>query len=235
MPIRAQRPLAGMAAVVEPGLAYEVDLDTAVDAVGRPHERVVRILVRWRPAVGRDRVLATARSDRQRVAHDDPARRRLPRRQQRVRPGLVDPVPGHVDPERPEPEAARAAVEQCTEHAGRIEPRDAQPVDRAVRGHQRARVAVGQEPVVGDRGERGRSRRPGRPRSTLRGGSSGAGCVGGHRFRGRRSIHGRSVDADWVIGRHTYCVILGELRSAEPAAVAARSDARLSGGGGVAC
>ena len=179
MPIRAQRPLAGKAAIVEPGLAHEVDLDPAVDALGGPHERVVRILVRWRSGVGCDRVLAAARSHRQRVAHDDPARRRLPRRHQRVGPRLIDPVTGDVDPEWGEPEAARAAVEQRTEHARRVEPRDAQPVDRAVRGHKRARVAVGKEPVVGDRGERRRSRRALRHRSALRDGSFGAASVGG--------------------------------------------------------
>ena len=38
-----------------------------------------------------------------------------------------------VDPERAEPEAPGPTVEQAAEHAGRVEPRDAQPVDRAVR------------------------------------------------------------------------------------------------------
>ena len=156
MPIRPKRPLAGNAPVVERGLAHQIDLDAAVDALGGPHERVVGILVGRRSGVGCHRVLPAPRSHRQRVAHDHPTRRRLPRRHQRVGPRLVDPVTGDVDPEWAEPEAARAAVEQGTEHARRVEPRDAQPVDRAVRGHERARVAVRQEPVVGDRGERGR-------------------------------------------------------------------------------
>ena len=52
MPIFAQRPLAGKAAIIEPGLAHEVDLDRAVDALGGPDERVVGILVGRRPGVG---------------------------------------------------------------------------------------------------------------------------------------------------------------------------------------
>ena len=90
----------------------------------------------------------------QRVAHEHPAGRRLPRRQQHVRPRLVDARGGHVDPERPEAERARLAVEQRAEHARRVEARDAQPVDRPVGRDQRARVAVRQERVVGDRRER---------------------------------------------------------------------------------
>jgi hypothetical protein len=80
MPIFAQRPLAGKAAIIEPGLAHEVDLDRAVDALGGPDERVVGILVGRRPGVGCDRILPAAQSHRQRVANYHPARGRLPRR-----------------------------------------------------------------------------------------------------------------------------------------------------------
>ena len=156
MPICAQRPLAGNAAIIERRLAHEVDLDRAVDALGGAHEHVVGVLVGGRPRVGCDRILPAAGPHRQRVAHDHPAGGRLPRGHERVGPRLVDPVAGDVDPERGEPEAARAAVEQRAEHARRVEARDAQPVDRAVRGHERARVAVGEEAVVGDRRERRR-------------------------------------------------------------------------------
>ena len=62
----------------------------------------------------------------------------------------------HVDPERPEPERAGSAIEQRPEHAGRVEPRHAQPVDRAVGRHQRAGVTVREERVVGDRRKRRR-------------------------------------------------------------------------------
>ena len=74
-----------------------------------------------------------------------------------------------VDAEGPEPEVARLTVEQGAEHAGRVEAREAQPVDRAVGRDQGAGVAVGQERVVGDgrerrrrRGALGQSRRPSR-------------------------------------------------------------------------
>ena len=50
-------------------------------------------------------------------------------------------------------------VQQAAEDARRVEPRDAQPVDRAVGCDERARVAVGQEGVVRDRRERRRHRR----------------------------------------------------------------------------
>ena len=66
------RPLGRNAAVVERRLAHEVDLDAAVDAAGRAHEHVLGVLVGRRPRMRRDRVLAAARSHRQRVAHDHP-------------------------------------------------------------------------------------------------------------------------------------------------------------------
>ena len=73
-------------------------------------------------------------------------------------PGSYDPRGRVVDPEGPEPEVARLAVEQGAEHAGRVEAGEAQPVDRPVGRDQGAGVAVGQERVVGDGRERGRRR-----------------------------------------------------------------------------
>ena len=72
-------------------------------------------------------------------------------------PGLVGARRRHVDAVRREPEVAGAAVEQAAEDARAVERGHAQPVDRPVRRHQRAGVAVGQEGVVGDRRE-GRGR-----------------------------------------------------------------------------
>ena len=63
-----------------------------------------------------------------------------------------------VDPERPDSEGSRLTIEQRAEHARRIEPGHAQPVDRAVEGDQCAGVAVREERVVSDRRERGRHR-----------------------------------------------------------------------------
>ena len=78
-------------------------------------------------------------------------------------PGLVGARRRDVDAERPEAERARLPVEQAAEHARRVEAGDAQPVDRAVRRHERAGVAVGQEGVLGDRRERRRCGRAGPP------------------------------------------------------------------------
>ena len=158
MPIVAQRPLPGSAAVVERGLAHELDLDAAVDARDGPHEHVLGVLVGRRSRVRGDRVLAAARAHHERVAHDRPPTRGLPRSHQRVGPRLVGPAAGHVDPERTETERTGPPVEQRPEHARRVKTRDAQPVDRAVGRHERARMTVGEECVVGDRGERRRRR-----------------------------------------------------------------------------
>ena len=70
---------------------------------------------------------------------------------------------------------AALAVEQAAEDAGRVEAWNAEPVDRAVGRDERARVAVGQERVVRDRGERGRRCRALRqPRRLCRGLAHGA-------------------------------------------------------------
>ena len=71
-----------------------------------------------------------------------------------VRSGLITSRGRMVDAERREPEEARLAVEQAAEHAGSIEARHAQPIDRSVRCDQSARVAVREEAIVRDRRER---------------------------------------------------------------------------------
>ena len=148
-----QRPLRRHAAVVEHGLADQLDLDPAVEAQDRAHQHVVAVVVGRRPGVGRDHVLTAPRAHGQGVAHQDPPGRRLPGRQQGVGPRLVPHVRRVVDAERPEPERAGSTVEQRAEHARRVEARNAEPVDRPVGGDQRTGVAVGQEGVVRDRRE----------------------------------------------------------------------------------
>ena len=132
-----ERPLPGHAAVVEDRLAHELDLDVAVDAADRPDQQVLGVVVGRRPRVRRDRVLALPRAHGQRVADDDPAARRVPRRLEDVRPRLVAAAGGDVDPERRQAEVAGLAVEQRAEHARRVEARDAQPAD----ARRRARSA----------------------------------------------------------------------------------------------
>ena len=156
--ILAERPLARYAAVIESWLADELDLDAPLEALDGPHEHMLGVLVGRRASVRRDRVLATARAHRQRVTDDCPSGRRLPGGDQRVRPGFVGPVARHVDPERAEPEGARAPVEKRSKHTRRVKPRHAQPIDRSVRRNERPGVAVRQERIVSDRGKRRRRR-----------------------------------------------------------------------------
>ena len=147
------RPGRRLPAVIEGGLADELDLHAAVEALHRPHEHVVGVVVGRRSRVRRDGVLVIPGAEGQRVSHDDPARRRLPGRLEDVRPGQVRPCRRVRDPERREAEEARLAVEEAAEDAGRVEARNAEPVDRAVGGDERPGVAVGQKRVVRDRRE----------------------------------------------------------------------------------
>src|SRR5205814_5765381 len=104
--------------------------------------------------VGCDGVLVIPGAEGQRVSYDDPARRRLPGRLEDVRPGQVRACRRVGDPEGGEAEEARLAVEETAEDARGVEAGNAEPVDRAVWGDERSRVAVGQKRVVRDRRER---------------------------------------------------------------------------------
>ena len=138
-------------AVVEGRLADQLDLDRALEALHGAHEQVVGVVVRRRPGVRGHRVRPAARSHHQRVVHHDPPARRVPGGHQDVGARDVGPRRRHVDAVRPEPERARAPVEDVAEDAGRVEGGQAEPVDRAVGGDQGAGMAVREEPVVGDR------------------------------------------------------------------------------------
>ena len=159
-PSSDDRPFGRDPPVVEDRFAGQFDLDLALQAQRGAHEHVVGVFVGRRARVRRHRIDAPARAERERVAHDHPAGRRLPRRQQRCSSRARRRAPtGTLMPNGPKPEGARLAVEQRAEHAGRVEARHAQPVDRPVGGDQRAGVAVRQERVVGDRRERRGHRR----------------------------------------------------------------------------
>ncbi len=153
------RPGGRCTAVVEDRLADEVHLDASIEALDRPHEHVVGVVVGRGPRVRRDGVLVISRTERQRVAYDDPTRRCPPRRLDDVRAGHVRPCRRVGDPERGEAEEAGLAVEEAAEDARGIEVGDAQPVDRAVWRDERSGVAVGQKRVVRDRRERRRCSR----------------------------------------------------------------------------
>ena len=90
------RPLGGRAPVVEGRLADQLDLHIALEAEDGAHQQVVGVVVGRGPRMWRDLVLAAARAHGQRVADQDPARGRVPRGGDGVRPGLVEPRRGHV-------------------------------------------------------------------------------------------------------------------------------------------
>ena len=140
-------PLGGSTAVVECRLADELDLDVAVEALDGAYKLVLGVVVRGRPRVWRDLVLMLERTHRQGVANDHPPVRRLPGRLEHIRARHVGDCRWVVDPERSEAEEAGLAVEQAAEDAGRVEAGNGEPVDRSVRGHERAGVAVGEERV----------------------------------------------------------------------------------------
>ena len=112
-----QRPLRRDAAVVERGLADELDLDSALQTPNRAHEHVVGVLVGWRPGVRGDLVLVLPRTHCERVPDHYPASRRLPGRLQDVGPRLIHPRRRVVDAEGSEPEVTGLPVEQAAEDA----------------------------------------------------------------------------------------------------------------------
>ena len=135
----------------------------ALRAVGEADEHVLG-LEPVAPAVAAHGV------DEQGVADDHPARLGRPGRLDHVRAGLVaarhrDPLVGG-EAQRP-----GGPVEQRPEDARRVEPRQAQPLDRAVGGEQGPGLAVGEEPVGADprevlaRKPRAARNDPGRSRS----------------------------------------------------------------------
>ena len=159
-----KRPRRRLAAVVERRLADELELDLAVDALDRPHQHVVAVVVGRRPRVRRDRVLVLARPHRQRVAHHDPAGRRLPVRHEHVGSRLVAARGGVVDAERPEPEEPGLAVEQAAEDARRSRT----PARRASRSRRRPPPALPCGSSTGTRSRRSAGTATEPPRSAGR-------------------------------------------------------------------
>ena len=130
-------------AVVEGRLADELDLDPAFQAQDRSNEQMVSVVIGGGPGVRCNLVLVIPGANRQRVADENPAGRRFPRRGQDVRARLINPRRWVVDPEGPEPKTAGLPVEYAAEYARRVEAGHAEPVDRPVGSHERAGVAVG--------------------------------------------------------------------------------------------
>ena len=145
-------PAGADAVVVERRLAVHHQLDRAADAPHRAQQDVLGVPVHRGAAMGaRPRVDVVPWAHHQRIAHDDPAGVGLPRGLEDQAARQVAPRRRHRDTVGAEPEMARAAVQDGAEHAGRVGPRDAQPLDRTGRRDQAGGLAVGQERVVGDR------------------------------------------------------------------------------------
>ncbi len=173
------RPRAEGAAVVEHRLAIHDQLDRSVHAAHRAQQDVLGVVVGGRAALGaRPLLLLVPRADQQHVAHDDPAGAGPPACLQHVGAGQVAPRGGHLHVGRPEAEATGVAVQDGAEHAGRVDPRHAQPLDVARRRNQSGRLAIGQEAELGD----GREGRAGVPGATGR-------SHGAHRFHPTVALH----------------------------------------------
>ena len=144
-------PHAGLHSVLEDGHDVGHDLHMPLDAGGQPQQGPRGGGVARRPAVvGSPRPVVHRLNDEQ-VLHQQPAGRGVPCRLEHHGPGDVAPVMGHLGVHGPEPEVSGRAVEEGAEHAGRVRPREAQPLHRAVRGHETVVHAVRDEAVVGDR------------------------------------------------------------------------------------
>src|SRR5579875_683259 len=96
------------------------------------------------------------RADGQEVLYGHPSRGRLPGSFQHHLPGEVPALPRHLRRGGAEPEGTGAPVEQRREHAGGVGAGQAEPLDGAVGRDQAAPLAVGREPVSGNRRKCGR-------------------------------------------------------------------------------
>ena len=145
-------PAAQGPAVVEDRLAVERQLHLAVHAANLAQQDVLGVIVRWRAMVrSRAFIGVRPRPDEEHVPDDDPAGWRAPARLEDVRARKVAASRWNGGVGGPEAKAAGIAIEDGPEHARRVHARDAHPLDIAAGRHERRRLAVGQEGVVGDR------------------------------------------------------------------------------------
>ena len=146
-------PDAGLGPVLEDGHDVCYHLDVALDARRQPQEGARGGGVSRRPAVVGSSRSVRHRPHHEQVLHEQPAGGGVPGRLEHHGPGDVAPVVGYLGAGGPEAEIAGCPVEQGSEDAGGVRSGEAQPLDRAVRGHQAAVLAVRDEAVVSDRGK----------------------------------------------------------------------------------
>ncbi len=139
-------------AVVEGGHAVQGELGLAVHAAHRAQQHVLGVVVGGRPdvraAVG---MVVLPGPHHQAIPHDEPALAAVPAGLQDQGAGQVAAVAGHRHVVRAEPEPPRVPVQDRAEDARAVHRRQAHPLDRSARRHQRGDLAVGQERVVRDR------------------------------------------------------------------------------------
>ena len=145
-------PAGVLASVVEGGHAVQGELGLAVHAADRAQQHVLGVVVGGRPDVRASvRMVMLPRPHDQALAHHEPALAAVPAGLEHHRPGQVAPVARHIHVVRAEPEPARVPVQHRAEDARAVHLRQAHPLDRAARCHQRGDLAIGQERVVRDR------------------------------------------------------------------------------------
>jgi hypothetical protein len=160
----------GIPPVVELRLAVEQQLGLTVDATHRAQQHVVGVVVGGGAAVGVGTVvLVVPVADQQHVADDHPALPGAPAGLQDHRPRQVAPGGRHRHPVGTQAKRAGVAVEHRPEDRRRIHPRQAHPLHRAAGSHQRDRLTVRQEGVLGDRRKRALAQPSGRVRARDRG------------------------------------------------------------------
>src|SRR5919108_3504774 len=146
-------PGSGRAAVVEQRQAVEDRHRLSVDAGRDPQEHLPGDEVTRRAAMVRRALISFPVADHEAVMYDHPAGRRPPGRLEHHASREVAALGRDGRAVGQEPEHARAAVEQCAEDAGGVGTRQAEPLDLTTRRDERTGLAVGEEPVVGDRRE----------------------------------------------------------------------------------
>ena len=153
-------PVGAAAAVIEVGLAIEDDLNFAGHTTQRPQQHVVGVVVGRRTAVGVRSLVTIVMPgpDEQDIPHDDPAGRGRPARLEHHRARQVPVGRRNEEVGRAHPKPACVSIQDGAEDAGRVDTREAEPLDVAARRHQGHDLAVGEECVVPD----GRERRPAR-------------------------------------------------------------------------
>ena len=162
-------PASRHAAVTETGPTHQLERNLPLEALDRPHQHVVGVMVGRRAGVRLSGlVIGVPVADRQSIVDDRPPGGGHPGRLEHVGARYVAPAGGDVHAVGSKTKGSGAAVEQRAEDTFAIKTRQAEPLNGAVGCDQCACVAVREERILGDR----RKRRATIP-SSLCGGHSG--------------------------------------------------------------